>query len=208
MSVLLELGGVYKVEWDERPFKVIAFDEVEVFYDCRWPHDEAWGFKNTDNASYYRTLTSVFTNRAKQIGKETLDYDEMLLYRPDLPLRLCRFNDFNWQERVFTSKEDLKQFSFYEALANKYLNTAEIVLKPLGKNGRTKKGKKITAEKEELSYLELIYHANNMQSAYVQNAKSGIGLYRIGVEKRLPSYYIGNYYDNADHIKYYEEQKQ
>lgn len=44
---------------------------------------------------------------------------------------------------------------------------------------------------------ELIWKAKELQESVNNQTSKGIGLYRIGFEKGLPSYYIGEYFDKA-----------
>lgn len=205
MNNSLELGGIYKTKWDKRPLKILLFDEIEVFYDCFW-EESGWGFKDAKKATYYRTSASIFRNDSKKIGIEPLSDQEHSLYRPDLPLRICRTIKFDWQKNELKEVEDLSQFNALEEFFSVgILPVKELAIKPHDLKGKLKKGKIIKTLENGFKYMELIYHANNINAPYFTESNTGIGLYRIGVEKGIPSYYIGSHYDQAGIIKYYED---
>jgi len=68
MTEELTLGGIYKTEWDDRPFRIIGLDDVEVFYDCLWPHDNRWTFSGNfkKKCYFYRTSRQVFEKKSVQ----------------------------------------------------------------------------------------------------------------------------------------------
>jgi len=43
MAENFELGGVYILDSDARPYRIIGLDAFEVFYDCMWAPDK-WTF--------------------------------------------------------------------------------------------------------------------------------------------------------------------
>ena len=78
------------------------------------------------------------------------------------------------------------------------LQADKIVLLPYGVKGGLKKGQIVKADNE--SYFdceELIWKAKRIQESVNNETSKGIGIYRIGFETRLPSFYIGQYIDSA-----------
>ena len=87
----LLLGGVYLTKWDDRPFRVLAFDEFEVFYDCYWPSIDKWTFGNLRSKGYYYRMTlQRFLEDVKFIREQPLTVQELQTFRPELPFRVCR----------------------------------------------------------------------------------------------------------------------
>ena len=61
MRLSIELGGVFQFNHDERPIRVIAFDDNVVMYDAWWSHMNSWGMaKLTGRFSYYRMRRDFF----------------------------------------------------------------------------------------------------------------------------------------------------
>ena len=61
-----------------------------------------------------------------------------------------------------------------------------------------KKGTIVTADNGTyLDCEELIWKAKRVQESVNKETSEGIGIYRIGFESRLPSFYIGQYVDSA-----------
>lgn len=202
-SEKLQLGQMYRTEWDERPYRVIGFDDTEIFYDCLWPHDNSWAFSGNfkKKCYFYRMPVPLFIAKATLIDFTPLTIEEQNFFRPDLPLRLCRTKEFHWNafesDHYHSFKKDTTELSD-KSFLNQKLMADKIVLIPLGNNGGLKKGTTVTAD--NLNYFEcseLIWKAKEIQEAVNHQVSAGIGLYRIGFEKGLPSYYIGEFLDKT-----------
>jgi len=199
----LKLGEIYKTEWDDRPFRVIGFDDIEVFYDCLWPHDNSWTFSGNfkKKCYFYRTSASLFIAKSKPLDYSPLTIAEQNAFRPDLPMRLGRTKEINWNAfDVINYKSFIEQTKILsdKSFWDYKLQTDKIVLIPYGNKDGLKKGTVVTAN--NLSYFEcseLIWKAKELQETVNNQISKGIGLYRIGFEKGLPSYYIGDYIDKA-----------
>jgi hypothetical protein len=196
MTDKLTLGGVYKTEWDDRPFRIIGLDDVEVFYDCLWSHDNSWTFSGNfkKKCYFYRSSRQVFAQKSVQQDILPLTTEEKQVFRPDLPIRLGRSKALNWN--------DFKVSDLYELPNNNFLQQSvqadKIVLLPYGIKGGLKKGTIVTADNGSFfDCEELIWKAKGIQESVNDETSKGIGIYRIGFESRLPSYYIGQYIDSA-----------
>ena len=72
------------------------------------------------------------------------------------------------------------------------------MLLPYGSKGGLKKGTLIYAENGQYFPIdELLLKANQIQELVNGEKSTGIGIYRLGFEKSTPSYYIGEYFDQA-----------
>lgn len=193
----LKIGEIYITEWDERPFRVLGYDDIEVFYDCLWPHDNSWTFSGNlkKKCYFYRTWTSLFINKSKPIDFLPITEEEKKVFRPDLPIRVCRSKKYSWNNfNVSTFDEFLKQAENFSDT----IQTDKLVLIPYGNKGGLKKGTIVTAfNSKYFEASELIWKAKELQETVNNQISNGIGIYRLGFEKGLPSYYIGEYNDNT-----------
>lgn len=198
----LQLGEIYKTEWDERPFRVIGFDDIEVFYDCLWPHDKSWTFSGNLNKKcyFYRTSAPLFIAKSNPIDFTPLTIEEQKAFRPDLSIRIARTKEFNWNAFEMDNYQKFIEQTktlLDKSILDQKISTDKIVLIPFGNNG-LKKGTIVTADNQNyFECAELIWKAKELQESVSNQTSKGIGLYRIGFEKGLPSYYIGEYFDKA-----------
>ncbi len=82
-------------------------------------------------------------------------------------------------------------------LANR-IEATEIILIPYGPKGGFQKGTIVKADNGKFfECVEAIWKAKQLQETVNENTSEGIGIYRLGFEKGLPSYYIGQYKDLA-----------
>ncbi len=197
MPVGLELGGVYQPDWDKRPFRIIGLDEHEVFYDCQWEHDGQWTFLGNfrRTCTFYRMPTALFAHRSIRIGYLPFTEEELVAFRPDLPMRFARSRELSWN----SSWEEgvLEQ----PGMAVK-ITVDGVVLVPFGSKGGLKGGVVLRASAVGSGFTvgELLLAAKRIQEQVNPQTSNGVGLYRLGWQKRLPSYYIGEYSDRAGHV--------
>jgi hypothetical protein len=201
----IELGAVFKTDWDERPIRVLAFDDIEVLHDCWWPHLNRWGLSQLrGKASYYRFPTGLLRSRAVCVRVDRLTPAELAVHRPDLPLRLCRFPDLHW------TKDRYPTIASYASAVEKAsprlridpvrvaLDLPAVVLMPFGPKGSRKRGSVVKARSASgFSALELLWLSHNLQSQYVKDWRNGVGIYRSGFEGGVPSYYLWGASDRA-----------
>jgi hypothetical protein len=203
IALKLKLGGIYKTEWDEKPLRVIGFDDFEVFYDCLWPHDNSWAFSGNfkKKCYFYRISASFFISKSTLIDYVPLTIEELKVFRPDLPMRVARTRELNWNSIeidnynnfIEHTKTISDRFIFDEKIPSE-----KIVLIPFGNNGGLKKGTILSADNSNyFECVELVWKAKELQAAVNDQTSNGIGIYRIGFENELPSYYIGEYMDRA-----------
>lgn len=202
----LEIGSVYQVEWDRRPYRVIGLDDVEVFYDCMID-EQSWIFSGNfgKKCFFYRTSVLVFGAKSTKIDHIPLSKEEQVFFRPDLTMRIGRTKQLNWNQMNFGTRNDLDHFihlNLPEDFTAQKVETNAIIVYPYGPAGGLKKGEKIIADNGTyFSAAELIWKSKEIQESVNRNPSDGIGLYRIGAEKGFPSYYIGEYLDKANLLK-------
>jgi hypothetical protein len=85
---------------------------------------------------------------------------------------------------------------------NKFLGdrieAKEIILIPYGPKGGLQKGTIVSADNEKyFGCVEPLWKAKGIQESINKNISEGTGIYRLGFEQGLPSFYIGEYNDSA-----------
>jgi len=199
----LKIGGVYKSGWSDNLMRIIGLDDIEVFYDSLRPHINSWTFSGhfKKKCFFYRTSSKFFQENSEFVEYLPLTELEQNAFRPDLAMRIARTKELNWNDFGCTSYLQLKEESeklFSEDFLSEKIFTDKIVLLPQGNKGGLKKGTIITAANSRFfESMELIWKAKEFQEAASSQISNGIGIYRIGFEKELPSYYIGEYIDSA-----------
>lgn len=193
----LRVGAVFQPDWDSRPIRVIAFDDEQVMYDCWWPHVPGWGIDSLNRTiSYYRIPLSLLLDRSKYLRTEEYTDAELSIHRPDLPFGFARFADLEWPSTPPQAKEDFPgSTSFVTQVGARIpiLNTAKLYLLPFGPKGSSKPGVVLESENPfGFTIEEMLWHAARLQSPFLRQTKvtTGVGIYRSGIQRKLPSYYI------------------
>lgn len=202
----LIIGGVYKTIYDTRPIRIIGFDNVELFYDVWWEHSNNWALKSHNAKTFfYRASVIDFTRTAELIKIHPLNNNEIAKYRLDLPFRMCRDNNIGWTDKVYSNALEFENMITQKRIStvnSNIMNIETIMLYPYGPKGGLKKSSKLRADNGRFfTEKELLWKAHNLQSIFVNQIKDGVGIYRLGLEKGMASYYIGGFYDNAGFLK-------
>jgi hypothetical protein len=194
----LHLGAVFQPDWDERPIRVLAFDKTEVMYDCWWPHKGAWGLTSLKGTvSYYRIATTFLLSRAAYVRTDQYTDSEFKIHRPDLPFSFAKCSEIEWSVVLPASINELEQSlastKISAAILLASLNAPRLYLSPFGPKGSSKPGHLVEAQNgEAFSAAELLWHASRLQAPFVRDVPltTGVGIYRLGLQRQLPSYYI------------------
>ena len=202
----LSAGLVVQTDWDTRPFRILAFDRAEFLYDCWWPHLGAWGLQNSlrGKAYYYRSSTQLLLARAKAVRVDPLTDAEGLVHRPDLPLRLLRFAELEWDNAFASSLDEFSSWlsaSAPEVSISKddvALDIPVVPLAPYGLKGGLKKPISVAARNgTNFSSLELLWQAASIQGPIASKLRHGVGIYRLGCSTGRPLFYLWGYHDKA-----------
>jgi len=191
MNKNLVVGGIYNVNWDKRPMKVLAFDDKELFYDCYCPELKKWTFSgNIRTLTFYRVPTEYFILTSEQIDIVNISEKEYDLFKLNFPFRFCRINDFEILnlDYYLQNLEKINIENNYEIIFKN-----KIVLLPRTKNNSFLKGEVV----EIKSINELLIKTKELQKTAKNLKFNGLGFYRSGLINKLPSYYIGEYIDLA-----------
>ncbi|WP_282610524.1 hypothetical protein [Pelagibius sp. Alg239-R121] len=200
-------GSVIKRNWDERLVRILLCDGVEALYEIWWDHLSCWEFsKLSEKGAYSRIKTSDLLEDSEILRVEPLTTEEISAHRPDLPLRLLRSTQTHWVHGHFDDPAALvgslsEQPSDIGLSSNEIiLSTHKVALSPVGPEGGYKKG--VIVEAQDVAGFtakELFWHANRLQTPFVkqEDLQEGIGLYRSGIFKKLPSFYLWGALDRA-----------
>ena len=192
---------VHKFKNGEHTIRVIGSDEFEVFYDVWNEHSNSWTYTRKRSIIYYRFSKKYFLKSTELTDTKPLTKKEIQIHRPDLPHRLCISEQWKWNLTNFESMKEFKQVSKLDNFNSK-IEANKLILFPKGPNGGTKSGVTIVAQNgNSFTEEEVLWKAHNIQSDYVTDAIDGIGIYRSGLSKGIPSYYIGEKYDDAGNNK-------
>ena len=195
----IKLGDILKINSTEQIIRVIALDDIEVLYDFYWNHNDKWAF--ADNLSkkgfFYRMSLKNCISKCSKVDYKSLSDKEHMVLRPDLRLRFLRDKNASWQYDYFKEKKNEIQNTF----SNQFLPINKIFLCPLSKNKSIKKGEILESNNQEISFYEILVKAFEMSKKIGKTDSNGIGIYRLGIEKGVPSFYIGDYIDIAGIMK-------
>lgn len=191
----LELGAVFQPEWDARPIRVLAFDSAQVMYDSWLPHASRWGIDSfSRHISYYRIPISLVLNKALYLRTEKYTEQERAVHRPDLPFSFARIDGLEWPMTCPTTMHDFPQSLSQAANGEQeLLDTPRVFLEPFGPKGGPKPSALIAAKNEKtFNVEEMLWHAARLQFQHLRDEKiiQGVGIYRSGIQRGLPSYYI------------------
>ncbi|MDN2697571.1 hypothetical protein O0882_14705 [Janthinobacterium sp. SUN073] len=191
----LELGAVFQPEWDARLIRVLAFDSEQVMYDSWLPHVSRWGIDSLSRRmSYYRIPTSFVLNKALYLRTEKYTEQERAVHRPDLPFSFARVDSLEWPMTCPATTHDFPQSLSQVANGEQeLLDAPRIFLEPFGPKGGPKPSALVTAKnKKTFNVEEMLWHAARLQFQHLRDEKiiQGVGIYRSGVQRGLPSYYV------------------
>ena len=208
-DIRLISGGVYKTILSEDPVRVLAFDNFQVFYDAYWRSLAKWDLSSRlrRRGAYHRTSPRIFLKNATFLREQPLTEEEFNVFRPDLSFSLCRNKNISWTDKTFQTIDEYKRYvsDFNVDISNKIvLPVPSITLEPFGVKGRVTSLKSTLVSSKSSSgftAIELLWQANNIQAEHAKHiVEKGVGIYRSGHEKKVPSYYIWYYYDMAGNI--------
>lgn len=192
----IELGAVFQAEWSANPIRIVAFDSSVVMYDTWWPHKEAWGMEKLNGKfSYYRLPLALLLKRAKYLRTEKYSEKEASVHRPDLPFAFAQYKFLDWYDQEPKSLEHLENTlsSSPSRAKDLRLTLPAIYLSPFGPKDSSKPAILVHAKDgESFSESEILWHAWQSQYPHLgtRHLTSGVGVYRSGVQRSIPSYYI------------------
>lgn len=186
-------------DWSDSPLRVITFDESEVMYDSWWPHNSSWGFTSLKGKfTYYRVPYRLLLDRSRYVRTEPLSRSEHEAHRPDLPLRFGVSAELNWP----TASEVAAFSQLVSTLPESApLTSSQLYLCPFGPKGAARKATLVeSARVGRFPIADLIVQSAILQAPFLGNHRPtrGIGIFRSGIQNRIPSYYLWGSRSRAD----------
>jgi len=199
----IKLGDIFKLKQTNQIVRIIGLDDFEVLYDNYWNHNKSWAFaSNLDKKGFfYRMSKEAFLRNASKSNSQELSKEELDVFRIDLPLRFARIKDLSWDSDIFSSTDSLEKLIDSNPEVEKSISANKILICPVGKNGGFKKSSLVESDGENIRISKILVSAKEVRDAINDNSSNGIGLYRLGIEMEIPTYYIGEYIDIAGVMK-------
>ncbi len=186
------LGAVYEAHWSPEPVRIVAFDENVIMYDTWWPHKNAWAMsKLLGSFSYYRLPRAYFESHSRHLRTDPYSEQEQKVHRPDLPFEFAKRSDLSWYEPWH--KPPATAVASRAPVSEPTLESPALFLEPFGPRDSAKPATLVHAQNGKyFTENEVLHLAHALQIPHLREAKltSGVGIYRSGIKKRLPSYYI------------------
>ena len=191
----IKIGNIYNLIHSNQTIKVIGVDDYEILYDFFWSHNNSWAFSSNlkKKGFFYRMNKDKFLQSVEKIKYEELSLDQINILRPDLPIRIGRVAGISWRNNVFNSKDVFEKTTKIDY--DSTINCNKIWLYPLSLNNKPLKPKLIEAKSKKLTLGEILLCASEIRKTSNNEDSNGIGIYRLGINKKSPSYYIGEYVD-------------
>ena len=195
--------------WDQKRRWLLAFDEVQILYDGWWDYTDTWSLRSSDkDRLFYKDFTFNFKQLSTCVGYEEITPGEIQKFGLDLPMNVCRHKNFQWGQKSFSIQADFTSYCRdmqMELTGDIVLNVSQVVLIPYSFELGMQEGIIITADNHSFfTQAELLWKAYNIQSSNPGFVTEGVGLHRQGWEKKLPSFYIGGFYDLGDYLRMHE----
>lgn len=191
----LALGTVFTLEQLPYELRVVAFDRAEVMYDMRWSLEAPWMMaKLTGAFAYFRLSRDHFEAEARCVRMDPLSARELEVHRPELPFAVAQRVNLSWYES-WGGAEDVA------ASDEAVLPVGAIFLSPFGPRDTSKPAVLLHADNgQSFTALELLRKAKHIQDPHIGTVRltEGVGIYREGIKKRIPSYYIWGARSRAD----------
>ncbi len=192
----LGVGAVFEVTFDQRPVRIIAFDAIEVFYEVQWEHGRWDAGEKRSRMIYYRDETWRFLEQAKKVRVDPPSADFLAVHRPDLPLRFACSPKLDWLAQPVATRDEFIAYimrSDPTLLEQPDLPTREIVLVPYSPRAAPQTPVLVSSD-QNLSVVEILWRAHEVQRPFKKENYRGIGFYRKGLEKRgVPSFAVMHY---------------
>jgi len=193
-SSWIKVGAVFRWVHDQHLGRILVHDGATVMYDAWRPHLDTWGLADLRLArrgaiSYYITFTSALLAKTAFLRDEPLTADEESLHRPDLPFGVVRRPGVAWP----TVEPDVTAFAAAFGEETVMLTVPELYLRAFGPSGGSKGAVRVCADDNgRLTAEELMREAAEVQMPHLgnRNIVEGVGVYREGLHRGRPSFYL------------------
>jgi hypothetical protein len=214
MAIKLNVGDIYEIDTrhvtPNPPYggilikvRILAFDDTVVFSDGRNAGAIYWWMdKDYKSAHVYNRMSiKIYELYGELVGHENVSKDVLTVVRPDLPLALCRIPNISWTDDCFKSRDLLSAYlktHFGTQQQANVLDINRIYLEPCGSTGRARASIIVDADNGQyFTFEELLWKASEIRSKVHTTPSNGIGIFRSGGKKKIPTFYIWEYCDLA-----------
>lgn len=205
MTNKLKIGDVFYQKVYQK-LRVLVVDSTYFLFEAN--DVTGWNKSNKLNShlSFYGSgVKAFFAHHPTYLGNEPFTQHEIDIIRPDLPLSIGRTKKCDWKDVPL-----LKQNEFEDIFGpdlNEAFNCPKLFLYPKGPKGGRLKEVAITADNNHSFNLkELITKAACVQMEHYQSISRGLGLFRIGIRSKCPTFCIDDYYFGDAEIYLKEEE--
>ena len=194
----IHIGAVIELQLDKRLIRIIAFDENEVLYEAWRDETPEWRINNLKRTIYYMRLpVSIILDDGVYVKTENYTTEETAIHRPDLPFRLAQSTFLEWSANAPPAFEQFSKGLLHSKTTSPVLSTTldapALYLSPFGPKGSVKPGVLVKSlNGVNFTAAELLWHASILQAENMRDIRlvTGVGIYRGGIQRKLPSYYI------------------
>jgi hypothetical protein len=204
----LKSGVLFQFGATSEKCRVLLLDDVQIMYEPWSDPLNSWYYENTNQKIVYGRIPRLFAEQSmKVLGDEPYTKAETEIHRIDLPLRLCNSNKLEWKDdwgsfESFQKRVKTEEFKIQDEVE---LNAPEIMLVPKGKRFTMKPGVKVVADNGKFfTPAELLYKAWKLQHPHTMEPGAGVGIVRSGLQKMLPSFSMGYFFDTVAKMKDYQ----
>lgn len=194
----IRIGAIYQLKPTRELIRIIAHDANEVMYDSWCAETSSWEIASLKRTVWYLRLpTTLLLRDGVYIRTEEYTPSETQIHRPDLPFSFAQSTLLEWAPSCPPSLEEfsrdlLKSVGTVEYLP-KSLAAPAIYISPFGPKGSVKAAV-LVESLNGISFTapELLWQSGKLQAKYIRDipVTTGVGIYRGGIHRQLPAYYI------------------
>jgi hypothetical protein len=207
----LNVGDIYEIDTRNAPGpnqpyggilmtqRILAFDAVYAFADGKLLGNNYWSLDKEHKKRYRfgKIPVSILEQYGKLIGHEDIPDTVLASIQPDLLLAFCRVPKLSWTNDCFNNRQMLhdwiKMFVSEKERAV-ILETDKIYLEPWTKGKFPKTPILIEADNGQyFTFEEVLWKAKSIREAINKMPSDGVGIFRSGGKKRIPTFYIWEY---------------
>ncbi|GIJ16645.1 MULTISPECIES: hypothetical protein [Micromonospora] len=191
-------GVAFRWSGDQDPKRILVHDNDVIMYDAwqselgEWSLGELPALRRR-SVNYYVTSTETVYAKAAYLRDMPLSDTEAQVHRPDLPFCLAACEVMQWTDSHPSAGEFERSRAECCGEVQDETGMTEVYLSPFGPKGGDKRGVRVAAEGgATLTVGELLWKAMAIQFPLLasRNPVRGVGLYRLGLQGGIPSYYL------------------
>jgi len=199
----IQPGDIFYMNKKYKYWRVLLCDEYKVFYQnhiLRNPESDLASVKSTySSGKQYFTFTSLQHFRDENfpfVGRKELSDEERNWLRPELPLFFGRSKLLSW--KTISKFSDYRALFDYDQEFKKQLSFDTLFIETYGPRGGGKKVAQIkSSESGQLTVAEVVWQSARFQMAAFEDDRYGVGIYRLGIHKGYPLFYLFGNYDRG-----------